>query len=514
MLLDEIVRASQAVAEAGARSAKTEALASCLRRSRPDEIGVAVTFLSGTLARIGIGWASLRDLPPPAAPPPTLELLEVDAALRHVGALAGPGSQSARKRELTGLFARATAPEQRFLVSLLHGELRQGALEGVMVEAVARAAAVPAADVRRALMLAGELPVVAAAALADGRTGLESFRLEVLRPVKPMLAQTADRIDEALERAGTAAVEWKLDGARLQVHRLGEEVRAYTRSLADVTDRVPEVVEAVRRLPLTAAVLDGEVIALRPDGRPHPFQVTMGRFGSSGERDGSRESVPLSPFFFDCLHVDGDDLLDRPASERLALLDARVPEQSRITRIETADAAEAERFLENALAHGHEGVMVKSLGARYEAGRRGAGWLKVKRAHTLDLVVLAAEWGHGRRHGRLSNLHLGAPDPATGGFVMLGKTFKGMTDDMLAWQTEFLLARETHREGHVVHVRPELVVEIAFDGVQTSTRYPGGLALRFARVKGYRPDKPVSEADTIDLVRAIHEGHASMIDSE
>ena len=393
-------------------------------------------------------------------------------------------------------------------MSLLHGELRQGALEGVMVEAVARAAAVPAADVRRALMLAGELPVVAAAALADGREGLESFRLEVLRPVKPMLAQTADRIDEALERAGTAAVEWKLDGARLQVHRLGEEVRAYTRSLADVTDRVPEVVEAVRRLPLTAAVLDGEVIALRPDGRPHPFQVTMGRFGSSGERDGSRESVPLSPFFFDCLHVDGDDLLDRPASERLALLDARVPEQSRITRIETADAAEAERFLENALAHGHEGVMVKSLGARYEAGRRGAGWLKVKRAHTLDLVVLAAEWGHGRRHGRLSNLHLGAPDPATGGFVMLGKTFKGMTDDMLAWQTECLLGLETHREGHVVHVRPELVVEIAFDGVQTSTRYPGGLALRFARVKGYRPDKPVSEADTIDLVRAIHEGHA------
>ena len=234
----------------------------------------------------------------------------------------------------------------------------------------------------------------------------------------------------------------------------------------------------------------------------------MGRFGSSGERDGSRESVPLSPFFFDCLHLDGDDLLDRPASERLALLDARVPEQSRITRIETADAAEAERFLENALAHGHEGVMVKSLGARYEAGRRGAGWLKVKRAHTLDLVVLAAEWGHGRRHGRLSNLHLGARDPATGGFVMLGKTFKGMTDDMLAWQTECLLGLETHREGHVVHVRPELVVEIAFDGVQTSTRYPGGLALRFARVKGYRPDKPVSEADTVDLVRAIHEGHA------
>jgi DNA ligase-1 len=504
VLLDEIVRTSQAVAEAGARSSKIEALAACLRLLRPEEVPVAVTFLSGALDRIGVGWASLRDLPPPASPPATLELLEVDAALRRIGSMGGPGSQSARRQALTRLFERATAPEQRFLASLLHGELRQGALEGVMVEAVARAAGVPASEVRRALMLAGELPGVAAAALADGRAGLASFRLEVLRPVKPMLAQTAERIDEALERAGPAAVEWKLDGARLQVHRLAEAVRVYTRSLADVSDRVPEVVEAVRRLALTAVVLDGEVIALRADGRPQPFQVTMSRFGSSGGRDGPRESTPLTPFFFDCLHLDGDDLLDRPAAERFALLDARVPEQSRVARIEPADAAEAERFLEEALGRGHEGVMVKSLDARYEAGRRGSGWLKVKRAHTLDLVVLAAEWGHGRRRGRLSNLHLGARDPTTGGFVMLGKTFKGMTDEMLAWQTEVLLGLETHRDGHVVHVRPELIVEIAFDGVQASTRYPGGLALRFARVKGYRPDKAVSEADTIDLVRAIH----------
>jgi DNA ligase-1 len=315
-----------------------------------------------------------------------------------------------------------------------------------------------------------------------------------------MLAQTAESAAEAIERVGESAVEWKLDGARLQVHRLGGEVRAFTRNLADITDRVPEVVEAVLALPVDAVVLDGEAIALRADGRPEPFQATMSRFGSRTVDT----RVALSPFFFDCLHLDGDDLLDLPLVERRAALASRVPEAMRPAAVETGDAEEAGRVLARALAEGHEGVMVKALASPYEAGRRGAGWLKVKPVHTLDLVVLAAEWGHGRRSGRLSNLHLGARDDESGGFVMLGKTFKGLTDAMLAWQTERLLELETGREGHVVHVRPELVVEIAFDGVQSSSRYAGGVALRFARVKGYRPDKPPREADTIDRIRELH----------
>ena len=502
MLLDEVARTSELVAGSSARSAKVEALADCLRRLRPDEVPVAVAYLSGTLGRIGVGWASLRSLPSPAAGPPTVELLEVDDALRRVAALGGTGSQAERRRELASLFERATEREQSFLRGVLHGELRQGALEGVMLDAIARAADVPAADVRRASMLAGDVAVVAQAALAGGGDGLARFRLEVLRPVKPMLAQTADDVEGAMARTGPAAIEWKLDGARLQVHRSGDEVRAFTRSLADVTTRVPEVVEAVLALPVESVVLDGEVIALRADARPHPFQVTMSRFGS-GADVASRDAVPLSVSLFDCLHLDGEDVLDRPFAERFGLLASRVPEHLRVARMETSDPAVAAGFLDEALAHGHEGVMVKALAAPYEAGRRGAAWVKVKRAHTLDLVVLAAEWGHGRRHGRLSNLHLGARDPVSGGFVMLGKTFKGMTDAMLEWQTEHLLALETAREGHIVHVRPELVVEIAFDGVQASTRYPGGVALRFARVKGYRPDKSPAEADTIDTVRGL-----------
>jgi DNA ligase-1 len=373
-----------------------------------------------------------------------------------------------------------------------------------MVEAVARAAEIPAAEVRRAVMLAGELGPVAAAAIGEGREGLSRFRLAVLSPIQPMLAQTGDDLDDALARISPASVEWKLDGARLQVHRLGNEVRGFTRNLADITDRIPEIVEVVRELDVEAIVLDGESIALDGDGRPRRFQQTMSRFGSKVKVAEVRKKVPLSPFFFDVLHLDGVDLIDRPARERLAALESRIPEPLRVPRIETEDVAEAQRFLEDALARGHEGVMVKALDAPYEAGRRGAGWLKVKVAHTLDLVVLAAEWGHGRRQGKLSNLHLGARDPENDTFVMLGKTFKGMTDELLAWQTERLQEIETHRDGHTVYVRPELVVEIAFDGVQTSTRYPGGVALRFARVKGYRPDKRTDEADTIETVRAIH----------
>jgi DNA ligase-1 len=435
-----------------------------------------------------------------------LELREVHAAMDRIAAATGKGSQAARRRELAELFSRTTEQERRFLLGLLSGELRQGALEGIMVEAVAKAAGVTASEVRRASMVAGDLGLVAAEAVAGGSDGLAGFRLTILQPIQPMLAQNATDLTDALGRIHPAAVEWKLDGARIQVHRLDQEVRAFTRNLADITDRVPEVVEAVRALPVEAVILDGEAIALRPDGRPHPFQVTMSRFGSRLDVPGLRRTVPLSPFFFDVLHLNGEDLIDRPARERFAVLTARTPEALRVPRIETADPDEAERFLDDALERGHEGVMVKALDAPYEAGRRGASWLKVKRAHTLDLVVLAVEWGHGRRQGWLSNLHLGARDPATGGFVMLGKTFKGMTDEMLAWQTERFLELETHRDAYIVYVRPELVVEVAFDGVQGSPRYPGGLTLRFARVKGYRPDKRPEDADTIETVRAIHGG--------
>jgi DNA ligase-1 len=427
--------------------------------------------------------------------------------LRRVGALAGPGSQAARREALHDLFAHATEPEQRFLRGLLTGEIRQGALEGVMVDAVARASGVPIGEVRRAAMLAGDLGTVAAASIGGGADALSRFRLSPMTPVLPMLAQSAEDVPAAFERIRPASVEWKLDGARIQVHRIGDDVRVYTRNLADVTARVPEIVESISTVPLDAAVFDAEAIALRSDGRPHPFGVTMSRFGSRTRRDLEqlRAEIPLRAFVFDVLHLDGDDLLDLPASERSAALEDRLPEELRVRRIVTDDVLAAEAFFEDALDRGHEGVMVKALDAPYEAGRRGAAWLKVKRAHTLDLVVLAAEWGHGRRQGWLSNLHLGARDRETGGYVMLGKTFKGMTDATLAWQTEQLQRLETHRDGITVHVRPELVVEIAFDGLQRSPRYPGGLALRFARLKGYRPDKSPADADTIDTVRGIFE---------
>ncbi|HEX8100376.1 MAG TPA: ATP-dependent DNA ligase [Actinomycetota bacterium] len=508
MLFADIASTSAAVAETGSRLAKIERLVDCLRRLRQEEVAVAVAYLSGELPQgsIGVGWAALRALPPPAGGP-SLELLEVDAALRRVQVTTGAGSQAARRRELDSLFGRATEQERTFLTGLLLGELRQGALEGIMVEAVAKAAGVPAMDVRRAAMLAGDLGPVAEAALTKGRQGLSRFKLTVLRPVQPMLAQSAANLGEAMTRiARDASIEWKFDGARIQIHRLGSEVRAFTRNLADMTDRAPEVVEAVSRLPLGAVVLDGEAIALHRTGQPHPFQVTMGRFGSRQEVEELRGEVPLTAFFFDCLHLDGEDLIDRPESERFEALRGVVPEDFLVPRIVSNDTENAERFFEDALARGHEGVMVKALDGPYEAGRRGASWLKVKRAKTLDLVILAAEWGHGRRQRWLSNVHLGARDPESGEFVMLGKTFKGMTDQMLDWQTKRFLELETHRDQHTVFVRPEVVVEVAFDGLQRSTRYPGGLALRFARIKGYRPDKRPEDADTIETVRALAGG--------
>lgn len=505
MHLDRVARTSLDVAETSSRRAKVDLIASCLRELRPDEIPVAVAYLAGVLPQgtVGIGWATLRSLPPPADAP-SLELVELHGSLTVIAKTTGAGSQGARRKRIDAIFARATKVEQEFLTRLLLGDLRQGALEGVMIEAIARATDSPASEVRRAHMLAGDLGAVAAAAVADGPRGLAQFRLQVLRPLQPMLAQTADDLPTALAKAGAATVEWKLDGARIQAHRLDDEVRVFTRNLADITDRVPEVVEVVHALPIDSIVLDGEAIALGAAGRPQPFQVTMSRFGSKLQVPELRAATPLSPYFFDCLHAGGEDLVDRPAADRVAVLADHVPEAVQVPRIWNPSVEEAETFFDEVIERGHEGVMVKAIDSPYAAGRRGAGWLKVKRAHTLDLVVLAAEWGHGRRKGRLSNIHLGARDPSTGRFVMLGKTFKGMTDKMLEWQTERFLELETKREGITVYVAPVLVVEVAIDGIQSSPRYPAGMALRFARVKGYRTDKSPDEADTIDTVRALY----------
>jgi len=519
VLLAELVAVSDAVAATRSRSAKIALVAGCLRSAHSGEVGdeveIAASFLAGELRqrRTGVGWAALRDardLTGQTTPPsdPTLTLTAVDAAFARIADDGGPGSQARRAAELAVLFAAATEPERSFLIALVGGELRQGAQDGVMVEAIAAAADVPVADVRRAFMLRGSLPPIAAAALRDGVEALRAVGLEVGRPVLPMLAQSAPDVATALaqtSQVGPVALEWKLDGIRVQVHRVGEEVRVFTRTLDDITTRVPELVEAVRALDVRDVVLDGEAIALDDSGRPRPFQETAARTSSRLDVTALRASVPVALFVFDVLHHDGRDLLDAPAADRQQVLEAVLPEHLRVPRIVTADPEEAARFFADAIGHGHEGVVVKSLQAPYEAGRRGAGWVKVKPRHTLDLVVLAAEWGHGRRAGVLSNLHLGARD-GNGGFVMLGKTFKGLTDELLAWQTELFLRLETHRDGYTVYVAPEAVVEIAFDGVQTSPRYPGGVALRFARVLRYRPDKRASDADDLDAVLAIHGG--------
>ncbi len=507
MRLIDLVQTSTAVAETSGRLEKVSKLATLLKQLAPDEIAIAIGFFTGwpRQGRLGAGWSAVSSASAQeAAAEATHELRDVDRAFDELQTVRGKNSAAERLRLLNDLFARATPAEQQFLMALVIGEVRQGALEGVLLEAVATAADLPSNRVRRAVMLAGDLGTVAGAVLTGGEAALAQYQLQLFRPIQPMLADSAPNVEEALtESGGTALIEWKLDGARVQVHRQGDRVAVYTRSLNDVTSAVPEIIEAVQTLPARELILDGEVIALMADERPHPFQVTMRRFGRRLDVDALRAELPLKPFFFDLLSCDGEDLLDRSLSERLQRLDQIAPPETRVPRLITADAADARRFEADALARGHEGVMVKSLAAPYAAGRRGSAWLKVKTARTLDLVVLAVEWGSGRRKGWLSNIHLGARDTATGGFVMLGKTFKGMTDEILEWQTKELLARETHRDGHIVYVRPELVVEIAFNDVQRSPHYPGGMALRFARVKGYRPDKRAADADTIDAVRAF-----------
>ena len=622
MLLADLVAASQAVAATRSRTAKVAALAECLRRLAAGERRAGISYLSGSLpeGRIGIGYAAVRNTEVPAAPEASLTVEQAAAGISELARAAGPGSGIRRGEILERLLSRATAAEQQFLRRLLVGELRQGALEGIMADALAAAAEVEAAEVRRALMVSGSLTAAGEAALAGGVEALRSFRLTLFRPLLPMLAGTAPDVAAALQRTGTASVETKYDGARVQVHRSGAEVRVYTRNLREVSANLPGLAAAVAGLPVRSVILDGEVLALRADGRPQPFQVTMSRFGRRRARTGAandtaaaasrrsrpadgaaanargetatdatqhastcgagaemppdtrnadatdaeqrtgaatlrgrtvgvrREAAPaaggraasegtrgqaeaavpgtpvddgrsdaggtaaapaLVPFFFDCLHLDGQDLIDRPLGERLAALDRACPAGLRVPRVITDDPERAARHAGEVLAGGHEGVMVKALDSTYEAGRRGSGWIKVKPAHTLDLVVVAVEWGSGRRRGWLSNLHLAARDTGSGGFVMVGKTFKGMTDDMLRWQTERFLELETRRRGGVVYVRPEQVVEIAFDGIQSSSRYESGMALRFARVKRYRTDKPAAAADTVAAMRTLHRGTAS-----
>jgi DNA ligase-1 len=539
MLLAELVATSAAVTATSKRIEKVALLAVALRKLAPEEVIAGVAYLSGELRQrqIGVGWASLRELLDPSASTPTgsvsvpevtetgspelvaasvdqfevtcsaetagLTVADVDAGLTRIGSTTGAGSQALRRQLLSALFGQATEIERQFLGRLLIGELRQGALAGVMTDAIAKASEVPIAAVRRALLLSGDLRAVAQAALTGGELAVAEFRLVVGRPLAPMLAKPAPGLAQALELTCPAAVEHKLDGIRVQVHRRGEEIRIFTRSLDEITARLPEVVELVRGLEAQTLVLDGEVVALNEYGRPRPFQITASRVGQRGDPSGPRAKTPLSPLFFDLLHRDGVDLLDVPSEQRWSELEAVAPASLRVRRSVVDNLAAAELAYAQALEAGHEGVVVKALGATYAAGRRGAGWVKVKPRHTLDLVVLAVEWGHGRRRGWLSNLHLGARDPS-GGFVMLGKTFKGLTDELLRWQTERLRALAVSESEWTVQVRPELVVEVAFDGVQASSRYPGGVALRFARVLRYREDKSAVEADTMDTVRELH----------
>jgi ATP-dependent DNA ligase I len=496
-LLADVVTASRHVAETSSRSQKVAILADLLGRLEPSEVPPAVGFLAGAprQGRVGIGYSTIYGIKHTQAEEPSLTIDELDRVIAEVQALTGSGSAAKRKQILGELFGRATEQETDFVKRLFTGELRQGALSGLMVDAIAKAAAVSGEIARRALMLSGDLTRTAEIAITNGEDGLRAVGLEVFRPILPMLASTAASVPEAIASFDRSSVEWKLDGIRIQIHRRGDDVRIYTRNLNEITDRLPGIVDAVRRLPVTQAVFDGEALWMSEHG-PAAFQDTVAQIDSEGSPEG------IVTFLFDLLHVEGADLLDMPLVERAARLGEIAP-HLRIPSVVTSDPEAAQRVLDDALDAGHEGIVVKDAVSLYSAGRRGKTWRKVKPVRTYDLVVLGAEWGHGRRRGWLSNLHLGARDPRTGEFLMVGKCFKGLTDELLEWQTKELLARETERRGIAVFVRPELVVEIALDGVQSSTRYPGGVALRFARVKRYRTDKNAEETDTIDDLRAL-----------
>lgn len=506
--LAEIVTASQAVAATRSRKQKVAVLADLLRALAPEELRAGVGFLCGELrqGKLGIGYATLRKLRSLPAGAGSLDVLELDGVFSELSQATGKGSATRREQLLSNTFAKLTDAERDFVTRLVLGELRQGALEAILLEAVALAGSLPPALLRRAMLFAGDATEVAVLALQGDRTALEALTVELFRPLRPMLAQTAKDVSDAFERTAPCAFEQKLDGARIQVHRSRERVEIYSRQGNPFTDALPELVALARGLPCESVVLDGEAIALRPDGRPQPFQITMQRVGRKLKVAELEQALPVSAFFFDCLYLDGEVLVERTNAERWAALERVVPPNARVVRSEVSSVSEAEAVMQSALERGHEGVVVKSLASTYESGRRGAGWLKLKPAPTLDLVVLAVEWGSGRRQGLLSNLHLGARDPDSGGFVMLGKTFKGLTDELLRWQTAKLTELATNdTSNYVVHVRPELVVEIAFDGLQKSRNYPGGLALRFARVRRYREDKLANEADTISFVRSLYE---------
>lgn len=505
MLLTTLVDTSRRIANTTKRLEKAELLTTLLRQLHPDEIEIAVAFLSGATrqGRIGVGYAALRDSATSAAENPNLEILEVDRTLDELAAVQGPGSDRRRRELLNHLLTRATRDEQRFLTGLLLGEIRQGALEGIMLDALARASGIPGQRIRRAAMLAGGAAAIARPILVQGEPGLAHFDIQLFRPVQAMLAQTADDVNDAIEELGEAALEYKFDGARVQAHKSGNDVIVFSRRSNDVSAAVPELVDAVRALPAHDLILDGEVLSLDPEGRPQPFQVSMRRFGRKLDVDRMLAELPMTPFWFDLMYLNGSSLIDEPQARRFAELTKLVPPQALVPHLITADANRAEDFLHQALDQGHEGVMAKSRTAGYAAGARGQSWLKIKKARTLDLVILAAEWGNGRRRGWLSNLHLGARDTNKGGFAMLGKTFKGLTDAMLAWQTQELLKLEIARDAYTVYVEPRIVVEIAFNEIQVSPRYESGLALRFARVKRYRPDKSASESDTFETVQKL-----------
>lgn len=505
MLLAEVVSTSRALAATSKRLEKVRLLAELLGRLHSQEIEIVTAWLSGgsVQGRIGVGYATIREASAEPAGSPTLEIAAVDRALSELAGVKGSGSENRRRELLHHLFSDSTADEQQFLIGVLGGELRQGALEGIMLDALAAASGVSAERIRRAAMMAGSIVSVARPVLEQGESGLAGFDIQLFRPVQPMLAQTAADTDEALDELGEAALEYKFDGARIQAHKSGHDVRIFSRAMNDVTSAVPEVVDAVRALPVETLVLDGETLSLDAQGRPQPFQVSMRRFGRKVNVDELRTELPMTPFWFDLLYMDGQPLMEEQQARRFDELIKLVPPPHLVPFLRTASPDEAQVFAANAIAHGHEGVMAKSLNGTYAAGARGQSWLKVKQARTLDLVILAAEWGNGRRTGLLSNLHLGARDTEKGGFAMLGKTFKGLTDEMLAWQTQEFLKIEVARDKYTVYLEPKIVAEIAFNEIQVSSRYPSGLALRFARVKRYRSDKTATDADTFQLVQKM-----------